>query len=153
MKKLLYVVLCMVAIPCYAHQDQNTVDLENLDLNNWLQNCRTNVNTYDNSIEDIINTQSPFANFRECLQQNISKVHNKICTSRNELKEQRQSANSAAERGQIEGSLDHLDEIQFNFNETLYRQAIKFIDTNNWLVQQEVEALRDILTIHESSCL
>ncbi len=132
----------------------------------WLQNCRTGFSTPDNTIDVVVSAiglQDKYTpgRLRECLRCKLAEAHNKICSTRDELERQRQDANSDADRNRIENSIARLDELQFNFNERLYKESNKLNDKANsyadkdsssvggriwnWVGQEEAEALRDIL--------
>lgn len=140
--------------------------LETVSFANWLSNCSAGDSTPDNAI-DIIVTAVGIQNkympkkLRNCLRCKLADAHSRICSARDELERQRQDANSESDRIRVENSIARLDEIQYKFNDTLYRQANKyntrannFADKDsktlggrfwNWVGQHEAEAFRDIL--------
>ena len=139
--------------------------IETVSFSNWLKNCKTGVSAPDNTVDMVMNAvglknKYPPGRFRECLRCKLADAHNRICSARDELERQRQDANSESDRIRVENSIARLDEIQFNFNETLHKQANKynkqankFEDKDsktvlgrafNWFGQEEAEALRDI---------
>ena len=155
----------------YLKEDQEegsrgVENMETVSFVNWLKNCRTGVTTTDNTIDMLtqsVGWQDKYApgRFRECLRCKLADVHSKICSQRDELERQRQSANSDADRIRIENNIARLDELQYNFSQRLYKEANKYDEAAqklhnresktffdralNWIGRQEAEALRDIL--------
>ena len=144
---------------------------EDFSLAGFLKNCKPSISVPDNTIDIITETLNiPYKpkEVRGCLKAKLEAGQDRICKAREELERKREKARDDASRSRVDNSIYKLEQIQFKFNQNLYKLAVdldeELVRRNNkketsnsigrvfnWLVDQETEAYRDIFDVESYS--
>ena len=146
---------------------------EDQSLSGLLKNCKPDLSVPDTTFDIVtdvlgVSDKYPPRVARECLKKRLEEGHARICNAREALERQREKARDDVTRSRVENSIYKLDQIQYKFNENLYKVAVKLDEKLvereakpkkdnsigrffDWLKKEETEGLRNIFDIESYS--